>query len=117
AGEYCEARDHLEHALGLFKPGRDDDLAFRFGTDVGVQAMSVRALVLWPLGDVERAVSQVGSAEARTAGLAHIGTRAYANMIWAMLEVLRGDFSRVSANGLELSRLAREHELPFWEAY
>src|SRR5580704_11913230 len=39
AGEYCEARDHLEHALAMFQPGRDDDLAFRFGQDVGVAAM------------------------------------------------------------------------------
>ena len=31
AGEYVEARDHLERALALFQPGRDDDLAFRFG--------------------------------------------------------------------------------------
>ena len=33
AGEYREARDHLERALALFQPGRDDDLAFRFGLD------------------------------------------------------------------------------------
>ena len=36
AGEYREARDHLERALALFQPGRDDDLAFRFGLDAGV---------------------------------------------------------------------------------
>ena len=36
AGEYREARDHLERALALFQPGRDDDLAFRFGHDPGV---------------------------------------------------------------------------------
>jgi hypothetical protein len=29
AGEYPEARDQLEHALAIFQPGRDDDLAFR----------------------------------------------------------------------------------------
>ena len=40
AGEYVEARDHLERALVLFQPGRDDDLAFRFGQDVGVGAMA-----------------------------------------------------------------------------
>ena len=36
AGEYREARDHFERALALFQPGRDDDLAFRFGQDAGV---------------------------------------------------------------------------------
>ena len=49
AGEYCEARDHLERALALFQPGRDDDLAFRFGHDVGLGAMLSLALVLWPM--------------------------------------------------------------------
>ena len=60
AGEYVEARDHLERALALFQPGRDDDLAFRFGQDAGVASMLYLALTLWPLGDVGRAVSLVG---------------------------------------------------------
>ena len=80
AGEYVEAREHLEHALALFQPGRDDDLAFRFGQDAGVAAMLYLALALWPLGDIGRAVSLVGDAEARIAGLAHVGTRAYRKM-------------------------------------
>ena len=41
AGEYREARDHFERALALFQPGRDDDLAFRFGQDAGVAAMGL----------------------------------------------------------------------------
>ena len=61
AGEYREAREHLERALRLFQPGRDDDLAFRFGQDPGVAAMLYLALTLWPLGEVERAVSLIGT--------------------------------------------------------
>ena len=53
---------HLERALALFQPGRDDDLAFRFGQDAGVAAMFYLAIVLWPLGDVERAISLVDNA-------------------------------------------------------
>ena len=66
AGEYTEARDHLERALALFRPGRDDDLVLRFGFDAGVAAMHYLALVLWPLGDVMRAASLVESAQTRT---------------------------------------------------
>ena len=47
AGEYAEAHDNLERALALFQPGRDDDLAFRFGQDPGVAAMLWFALTLW----------------------------------------------------------------------
>jgi class 3 adenylate cyclase/predicted ATPase len=117
AGEYCEARDHLEHALAMFQPGRDDDLAFRFGQDVGVAAMLYLARVLWPLGEIGRAVSLVGDAEARITTLAHFGARAHGKVHAAMFELMRGDLSRAAQNASELARLTREYELPFWEAF
>ncbi len=117
AGEYREARDHLERALALFQPGRDDDLAFRFGVDAGVGAMLYLAFALWPLGDVGRAVSLVGGAQARIAGLAHIGTHAYLNMHAAFFELMRGDISRAAQNAVEVARLAREHDLSLWRAF
>jgi class 3 adenylate cyclase/predicted ATPase len=117
AGEYVEAREHIEHALALFQPGRDDDLAFRFGHDAGVAAMLCLALTLWPLGDIGRAVSLIGDAEARSAGLAHIATRAHGKQHAALFELMRGDLSRVAPNAIELTRLAREHDLLHWRAY
>ena len=59
AGEYREARDHLERALALFQPGRDDDLAFRFGHDAGVARWFSLAATSWPLGEVDRAISLI----------------------------------------------------------
>ena len=117
AGEYVEARETLEHALALFQPGRDDDLAFRFGHDEGVAAMLYLALTLWPLGDVGRAVSLVGDAEARMAGLAHIGSHANHRALAVGFELMRHDTSRAAMNGVELAQLAREHDLPFWRAF
>jgi class 3 adenylate cyclase/predicted ATPase len=116
-GEYREAREHLERALALFQPGRDDDLAFRFGHDVGVAAMTNLAFVLWPLGDIGRAISLVGDAEARVARLAHVGTRAFGKWHMAMFELMRGDFSRAASSAVELATLTREHDLPLWRAY
>ena len=117
AGEYFEAREHLEHALALFQPGRDDDLTFRFGNDAGVAAMLNLALTLWPLGDVGRAVFLVGEAGARITGLAHVGTRAFGTTCMAMFELLRGDLSRAAMNAVELARLTREYDLPMWRAW
>jgi class 3 adenylate cyclase/predicted ATPase len=117
AGEYREAREHLERALALFQPGRDDDLAFRFGQDQGVSTMVYLALTLWPLGDVERAASLVRGAEARSAGLAHIGTRVYGKSFAAIFELMRGDFSRAASNAAVLARLTGEHDLPMWLAF
>jgi class 3 adenylate cyclase/tetratricopeptide (TPR) repeat protein len=117
AGEYREARDHLERALALFQPGRDDDLAFRFGQDAGVAAMLYLALTLWPLGDIGRSMSLVGDAEARTAGLAHIGTSAFGKANGALFALMRGDVSGAASNAAELARLTREHDLPMFRAW
>jgi DNA-binding response OmpR family regulator/class 3 adenylate cyclase/predicted ATPase len=117
AGEYHEAREHLERALALFQPGRDDDLAFRFGNDAGAGAMLYLALTLWPLGDIGRAATLVGAAEARGAGLAHTATHAYANMHAALFAVMRGDFSRAAPRAVEVVRVAREHDLQLWLAF
>ena len=76
AGEYAQARDHLERALALFQPGRDDDLAFRFGHDAGASAMFSLAIASWPLGEVDRAISLIDRMQTRIAGLAHVGTLA-----------------------------------------
>ena len=116
AGEYREAQDHLERALALFQPGRDDDLAFRFGQDAGTVAMLNLALVLWPLGDIGRAVSLVCGAEARIGGLAHITTRGQGKLHAALFELVRGDLSRAASKAAELARLAREHDQPVWRA-
>jgi class 3 adenylate cyclase/predicted ATPase len=117
AGEYREGRDHLERALALFQPGRDDDLAFRFGHDVGLGAMLSLALVLWPIGEIGRAISLVDAAEARIAGFTHVGTRAFGTMHSALFEMMRRDLSRASPNVTELARLAREHDLPAWRVF
>ena len=115
--EYEEARDHLELALALFQPVRDDDLAFRFGQDAGVAAMLFLAFVLWQLGEVERAVSLVGGAQERIASVTHVGTHAYGKMLVAMFELMRRNPARAAANAVELARVAREHDLPIWRAH
>jgi class 3 adenylate cyclase/tetratricopeptide (TPR) repeat protein len=117
AGEYPEARDLLERALAMFQPGRDDELAFRFGSDPGALAMLYLALTLWPLGDIGRAVSLIADAEARVAGFSHIGTRANGRMHAALFALMRGDLSQTALNAHELARLTREHDLPMWGAW
>jgi predicted ATPase len=114
AGEWAEARDHLERALKLFEPGRDDDLAFRFGQDSGVAAMLHLAIVLWVSRDVGRAVSLIGDAEKRIARLAHVQSRAYGENHAAMFGLMRRDLRQTETSAAELARLARDHDLGFF---
>ena len=117
AGDYHEARDYLEQALSLFRPGRDDDLAFRFGIDAGVSAMLSLAIASWPLGDVDRASSLVESAQARLAAVTHVGALAFGRQHSAVFELMRRNRLRGAQNAFELARLAREHDLTFNRAF
>ena len=117
AGEYREAHGHLERALALFEPGRDDDLAFRFGQDAGVVTMLYFANALWVLGNVERAGSLASVGEAWIATLTHVGSCAYGRMLAAQLAFERGDVAQTASNASELARLASEHDLIFWRPY
>ena len=117
AGEYREARDHLERGLALFQPGRDDDLAFRFGMDPGIAAMANLAIASWPLGEVDRAMSLIDPWRRECQALPHIGTLSFGRMHVALFELMRGDHARGAPNAFELARLAREHELPLWGAF
>jgi predicted ATPase len=117
ASEYREARDHLERALALFQPGRDDDLAFRFGIDPGVIAMTLLAIASWSLGEVDRAISLIDRMQMRMADLTHVGTLALGRMHAALFELMRGDRKRAAPSTFELARLARQHELPMWGSF
>ncbi len=117
AGDFEKARNHLERALGLFQPGRDDDLAFRFGQDAGVAAMADLAHTLWAAGDVDRASSLAERLEARIAEVAHAGTIAFGRFHLAAFELRGGDRSRVAPHVLELGRITREHDLPLFRSF
>jgi class 3 adenylate cyclase/tetratricopeptide (TPR) repeat protein len=116
AGEYREAREHLERAVALFQPGRDDDVAFRFGQDAGVAATLFLALVLWVLGDVARAIALAQQAHERVERIPHASTRAYGKLHMALFELIRGEVSRAVPTALELGRVARENDLPLFRA-
>ena len=117
AGEYREARDHLERALALFQPGRDDDLTFRFGLDPGIATMVNLANASWPLGEVDRAISLIDRAELRSADFTHAGVRAFARMHSALFDLMRRDHARAAPRASELARITREHELTMYGAF
>ena len=117
AGEYAQARDHLERALALFQPGRDDDLAFRFGQDQGVSVMAYLALVLWPLGEIDRAASFMSRVVVRIASLTHGNTIALGHMFAAQFVLMHGGPMRGKANSLELARIASAHDLAQFRAF
>jgi predicted ATPase len=116
-GQFRAARPHFERSLALFEPGRDDDLAFRFGHDSGVGNLGNSAVCFWILGEVERGVDFINRAEARCAALSHAATRALGNSIAAIFYLMRGHRSQAAVRGTQVADLARQHDLPMWRAF
>ena len=107
AGEHEKARDHLERALALFQPGRDDDLAFRFGQDVNVTVMAFLACVLWPLGEVDRACGLVEEMLGRATQRGHIAT-----IVWA--HFMSAGPARAAPDVTAMIGFARDHGMKLW---
>jgi predicted ATPase len=117
AGEHSQAQRHLARSLALFQPGRDDDLAFRFGMDGGVNALAYLAIATWPLGEIDRAASFLKRAQERAASVAHAVTRAHERLLTALFELMRGGHPAAGRAAVELADLAREHDLKLWRAF
>jgi len=117
AGEFRLARDHLERALARFRPGRDEDLAYRFGLDPGVPAMAYLGFTLWILGEIDRGVSLIERARERVATLTHANTLALGTRGAAFFELMRGDHSRARRDASELVRIVREHDMRLFRAF
>ena len=113
-GNFVEARTHLEQAAAIFDPERDRDLAFRFGQDVGVSAMAYLAIVLWPLGEVDRAREIADATAARIANLNHLATSTYGLMHCAMFEIIARNAGRAAPLAKALSSVAHEHRIALW---
>jgi class 3 adenylate cyclase/tetratricopeptide (TPR) repeat protein len=111
AGEFREAREHLERALALFQPGRDDEMALRFYLDPGVSTMGSLAFVLWPLGEIDRAVSLIERMEMRIAGLTHAHTLVLGKAYATQFAFMRGKQRHLAESALALTKVEREHDL------
>ena len=117
AGEYREARDHLERALALFQPGRDDDLAFRFDrTPASWRCITSRSHYgRWATSDERSPWSAALRRGLRTSPMS--ARSRLEECTRPCLTLMRGDRARVAANAFELTRLAREFDLNLFRAF
>jgi predicted ATPase len=73
------------------------------------------ALVLWALGDVERARQLADQAVSQATKSGNVQTLAYVNYHVCLFEALRGDRTRAASVAKAVLDLAREHAMPIWE--
>ena len=73
---------------------------FGFATDAGVTAMAYLTLVLWPVGEVDRAISLIDRMQMRIADLTHVSTLATGSMFARHVRIDAGrPCARRSARG------------------
>jgi predicted ATPase len=114
SGDFLEARTHCERALAACDPEREKETRERFTDDTGPVAMSVLAVTMWQLGDVERARELIEEANRRARVLGHAPSMAHPLHWKSYLEILRGDAAAALSAAETLEALTREHVMPFW---
>jgi tetratricopeptide (TPR) repeat protein len=92
-GRIVEAREAIERAVEIFSVSQDADrmAARAAGQDAGVAMLVLMSWVLWVLGFVDGAVTQLGAALDRANAVQHAHTHAYAWYYASVLHTLRGE--------------------------
>ena len=117
-GDFVGGREHVEQVLTIYDRDRDRELAFKFGLDYGISVMAFLPLVLWPLGEVDRARRIAEEAVSRALQMGHVATLYFVRQVAAYVEVIRGDSGRATPHLEARLSLAREHgmQLPLLAA-
>jgi len=116
-GNYPVALSHLDRAVASYRPGQHQDLAFRFGADMGITAMCSRALALWHRGyfDQARKAADEGLRQARES--THRHTLAH-GLVYVGLMTVSGRWAAEAENvARELTSLTREQGFPLLAGY
>ena len=104
AGDFLNARRHLELALVSYDGERDRPLAYRFGQDLAVPAMAYLAMTLWPLGIGDGAQRLAEETITHALRTGHIPTIAYAYLHGSFFEMVRHDHLRCGHTRPDLPR-------------
>ena len=108
-GDFVGGQEHIEQVLTIYDRDRDRELAFKFGLDYGISAMAFLALVLWPLGEVDRARRVAEEAVSHALQMGHVVTLYFVRQVTAYVEMIRGDSGRATPHWEACFNLAREH--------
>ena len=116
-GDLVKGIAHYDKAFALYDPAKHRALATRFGQDVSVVILSLRAFILWLLGypDQSRADAE-GATVTNAREIGHAVTLMYALLNAAVLHIHRGNYQEANSFDDELAMLAEQTDAPFYKA-
>ena len=113
-GDFLEARIYCERALKVCELENERETQERFHDAAGPIVLSVLAVTMWQLGQVERARELIDQASQRARDLGY-GPSMTHPLLWrSHLEILRGDAAAALAAADALAELGLERGMPFW---
>jgi DNA-binding SARP family transcriptional activator/predicted ATPase len=117
-GELPAGREQLEQALALYDPDEHRTLAYRYGQDPRIAALSILAWNVGLLGYPDTSLALTEEALREAQELNHAFTRAYATYVaGAVPRYLSRDFEGSKAHVDELIAFSQRQGFPFWIAY
>lgn len=116
AGNFLQAREHLDRAIALYDPAVHRALAARFGQDVRVVILPWRSWALWSLGYPEAALADAEQALKEAREIGHAATLMFALFHVSFIHMYCGDHPAANKLIEELVVLADEKRASFWKA-
>jgi predicted ATPase/class 3 adenylate cyclase len=115
-GRIVEAREAIDRAVEIFNASQDaDKMAARAaGQDAGVAMLALRSWVLWVLGHMDGAVTQMAAALERADAVQHAHTHAYAWYYASVLHTLRGEATIAQAYAERCLAISEQHGFRQW---
>jgi predicted ATPase len=113
-GDYVNARLHLEQALAIYEAEPNPAIFKASALDLPFVIMRFLALVLWPLGSIDRS-RRLAAAAVRAEGEKRALSQANALVHKAVFDGLGGGMLQETETILALA-LAREHTMPLYVA-
>jgi predicted ATPase len=113
-GELVGARTNLEQCMERYDAQQHFSLAFIYGQDSGVTALSIAALVLWLLGYPDQALKKNQEALALAQQLSHAHSQAYALSFTAFFHQLRREVEATYERAESAVQLASEKGFRLW---
>jgi class 3 adenylate cyclase/tetratricopeptide (TPR) repeat protein len=114
-GRIAEARVYFDQALALYDPAGHRPLAIRFGQDVGIAILSLRAWALWLLGYPEAALADIDQAVKDAQSIGHAATIAYSLLHATIVHCYCGEYATATMEADELATLAEDKGTAFWK--
>jgi class 3 adenylate cyclase/predicted ATPase len=116
-GQFGEAMKHFGELESLYDLGEHRPLAFVFGQDAKVMALSWSSLNLWLQGYPEEAVRASENALRLAAEVDHPFSICYGLFCAAWLYYLRGEYDLVDQRAQACITLSNAQGFPYWSAW